>query len=111
METCRHHSVGSKECLLYSISMMAVDVDVENSLVVFQEFYYGKDAVVDIAEPRGLLLLGMMQATRPIYPNFSAPLGDKRRTSDATTRVNLAVVVHPIENRAILSKVDYMMPC
>jgi hypothetical protein len=91
--------------------MMAVDINVENSLVVFQEFYDREDAVVDIAEPRGLLLLGMMQATRPIYPDFSATLGDKRCTSDATTSVNLAVVVHPVENRAILTKVDYMMTC
>ena len=108
MKTCRHHSVGCKECLLYSVSMMAVDVDVQYSLVVFQEFYDGEDAVVDIAEPGGLLLLGMMQSSRPIYPNFSTTLGDKGCTSDASTCVNLAVVVHAIENRAILPEVDYM---
>lgn len=111
METSGHHSVRSKECLLNTVSMMAVDVDVEDSLVVFQEFDDREHAVVDIAEPGGLLLLGMMQATRPIDTNVSATLGDKRGTSDATTCVNLAVVVHAIENRAILPKIDYIVSC
>jgi hypothetical protein len=43
-----------------------IDVDIEHSLVGFEQFEDGEDAVVDVAEPRGLGLLGVMEAARPV---------------------------------------------
>ena len=66
VEADRHHSVRGVERLLHSISVVDVDINVENPLVVFQQLQDGQDNVVDVAEAGSLALLGVMQTSGPI---------------------------------------------
>ena len=47
--------------------MVDVDVDVEHTWVVLQQLQDREDDVVDIAEARGLHLLGVVKPPRPVY--------------------------------------------
>jgi len=66
METHRHHSIRRKESFFNSITVMNINVNIEDSLVVLEELKDGKDDVVDVAETFGLLFLGVMKATSPV---------------------------------------------
>lgn len=46
---------GGVEGFLNAVSMVDVDVNVQNSFVILEELKNGKDNVVDIAEARGLI--------------------------------------------------------
>lgn len=54
MEGNSHHSVGIVECLLHSISVVDVNVQVENSGVNFQQLKNADDDVVNVAESTSL---------------------------------------------------------
>ena len=43
--------------------MMHINIDVENSVVVLEEFKNSKDDVVDVAEPTCFHFLSVMKAT------------------------------------------------
>ena len=45
---------------------MYIDVDIQNSIMILEEFKDGKHDVVDIAEPTCFLLLCMVQAACPV---------------------------------------------
>lgn len=75
MEGAGHDPIGEIEGLLNTISVVDIDVNVQHSLVSLEQLQNGKYAVVDIAKPRGLRLLGVMQSSRPVDPvgEFSLP--------------------------------------
>ena len=50
MERASHHSIGKVECFFDSIAMVDIDVNVEDPIVVLEEFEDGQNAVVDVAE-------------------------------------------------------------
>jgi hypothetical protein len=66
METTGHNSVRRVECLFDTITMMTVDVDVQNTRISAQEFDNAEDDIVDVAEPGGFPLFGMMQSSCPV---------------------------------------------
>ena len=69
MEGDCHDSVCREECLFDTIAVMAVNIDVEDSLVCLEQLKDAKDAVIDIAEAASFKLLGMVKSTRPIDSN------------------------------------------
>ena len=69
MEGDCHHAVGRIECFFNSISMVHVDVDVKHTVVVFEELKDCEHDIVDVAETRSFLLLGMVKASRPVDCN------------------------------------------
>lgn len=85
METNGHDPVGGIECFLYPITVMNVDIDIEDSLVVSQQLQDAQDDVcaesvrrsplqkleglrltVHIAEPTRFRLLRMMETASPV---------------------------------------------
>ena len=60
------YTVSRFEGLLHAIAMMDIDVDVQYTLVLCQQELYRNDNVVDVAESRRQILLGVMQATGPV---------------------------------------------
>ena len=62
-----HHPVSHVEGLLDSVAMVDVYIDVEDSLVVFEQLEDGQHNVIDVAEATGLVLLCVVQATGPVY--------------------------------------------
>ena len=56
--------------------MVDVNVNVQDPLVVLEEFKDGEDDVVDIAEARCLTLLGVMEASGPVNGNIRGLLDE-----------------------------------
>lgn len=75
MEGASHDPIGEIEGLLNTITMVDIDINIQHSLVGLKQLQNGKHAVVDIAKPRSLRLLGMMQSSRPVdaIREFSLP--------------------------------------
>lgn len=70
VETTCHNAVRRVESFLYSISVMAVDIDVQDSWVCSEKFQSSKDDVVDITKSRSLPLFGMVQPSCPVNRNI-----------------------------------------
>jgi hypothetical protein len=66
VERKSEHPVSRFEGLLHAIAVMDIDIDVQYTLVLGQQELYRNDDVVDVAESRRQILLGVMQATRPV---------------------------------------------
>ena len=58
-----HDPVGVVEGLLDAIAVVDVDVEVEHARVHLEQLEDAEDDIVDIAEPAGLYLLGVMEAS------------------------------------------------
>lgn len=87
--------------------MMAIDIDIQHAFIVLKELDDRENAVINIAEPRGFLLLGVMQPTGPVDTNICASLGNEGGAPYASTRIYLAVLIHAIKHRTVLAKIDY----
>ena len=71
METDRHHSISCVERLFYTIAMMYIDVDIQDSIMIFEKLKDSQHYIIDVAEATGLLLFSVMQATCPIDGDVS----------------------------------------
>jgi len=90
MEADGHDSVRGKEGFFYSVTVMHVNVNIENSLVVLQQLQNCKNNVVHIAEALCLLLLGVVQPSCPVDAKVRATMvkldGGINRTSARNLR-------------------------
>ena len=59
----RHDTVGKVKGFLHAVAMVDVDVYIQDPLIRLEQLEAGQDNVVDVAEPRGFRLLGMVHAT------------------------------------------------
>jgi hypothetical protein len=66
VQTDGHDPVGRIECLLDAVSVVDVDVDVEDSFVIPEELEDAEDDVVDVAEPGRLRLFRVMKPSSPV---------------------------------------------
>jgi len=70
METDSHDSISSEKCFFNAITVMHINVNVENSREYLQEFQDTYNDVVEIAESICFTFFGMMKATTPINSNI-----------------------------------------
>lgn len=66
MEADSHHAVRHVEGLFDAVAMMDVNVDVEHTLVILQQFEDSEDNIVRVAESFGFLLFRVVKASCPI---------------------------------------------
>jgi len=66
MEATSHDTICRVECFLDTVSVVTVDVDVQDPWVGSQEFENSEDDVINIAKARRVPLLSVMKATCPI---------------------------------------------
>mmetsp|Transcript_20578 Transcript_20578/g.48498 ORF Transcript_20578/g.48498 Transcript_20578/m.48498 type:complete len:426 (-) Transcript_20578:122-1399(-) len=102
----RHDAVRRVEGLLDAVSVVDVDVDVQDPLVLLEELQYRQDAVVDVAEPGGLRLLGVVQPPGPVDDDVDRVVVETRRTADRPRGVQLAELEEAVEDRAVLPDVE-----
>ena len=76
VETASHYSVCRIECLLYSVSMMAVYVNVEDSGICSEKFKNGENNIVDETESRSFSFLRVMKTASPIDCNVRRTIDD-----------------------------------
>jgi len=106
MERDGHDTVCCVKGLFYSIPVVDINVNVEDPLMVLEQFQYCQDNVVDVAEARGFASLGMVQATGPVDHRVGLAVVELDGTSDGATSRNLAVLKEPIEYWTVLAHVD-----
>ena len=86
--------------------MVAIDVDVQYSLVCLEELQDAQNTVIDVAEARGLELFGVVETACPVDCNVSIALRDLIRSHQCSSCVPLAVVIHEIEDRTVVIRLD-----
>lgn len=73
--------------------------------MLLEQLEDGKDNVVDIAEPRRLALLGVVQASCPVDGDVVAVV-ELDGAADGASRVCLAEVVEAVEDGAVLAYIE-----
>jgi hypothetical protein len=102
----RHDAIGGVESLLDAVSVVDVDVDVEHALVRLEELEDREDDVVDVAKARGFVLLGVVQAPRPVDDGVRLLVVELDRAAHGPAGVDLAEVEEAVEDGAILGAVE-----
>jgi len=106
VERDRHHSVRTIERLFNTISVMDINVNVQNTMMELEKLQYCQHNVVRIAKPRGFGFLGVMQASSPIDCYVTKAMVQSHRSCQATTSVATTVVEEALERRAVLSHIE-----
>ena len=102
MEGYSHDSVSRVEGLLHAISMVDVDVDVQNSIMILQKLKNCKDDIVYVAEAACLLLLCMVQSARPVDGDVCRLVIEFDRCINRCATADLGKLEHPREARAVI---------
>lgn len=76
METARHDPVAGIECFFHAVTVVYIDINIQDTGVETEEFEDAQNDVVDVAEARSLTLFGMMETTRPIDSDVCRVGGD-----------------------------------
>ena len=58
-----HYTIRRPERLFYSVAMVYIDIDVQDTRMMEQQLKYGDYDIVDVAKSRCSRLFGMMEAT------------------------------------------------
>jgi len=66
MKRARHDPISQVECLLNSIPMMNININVQNSLKSLQQLENSQHTIVYIAKTRCFGLFCVMQTSRPV---------------------------------------------
>ncbi len=101
-----HDSVRGVKGFLDAVAVVNVYIDVDDALMIFQEFEYGDDDVVDVAEAGRLRLFGVMQAAGPVDGDVRLLLVEFHSPGHGSARRDLAEFVETVEHRTVLAHVE-----
>ena len=101
MKRHRHDAICDVERLLDAVTVVDIDVDVQDAGVVLEQLEDGEDDVVDVAEPRCLRLLRVVQPSAPIHADVRVLIVQLHRSIEGRASVQLAILVEPIEDGAV----------
>lgn len=74
MEWNSHNTIGQIKCFLNAIAMMNVDVNIQYTGMVFQQFQYRNHDVIHVTETGRFEFFRMMQTAGPIDTNITVIL-------------------------------------
>lgn len=106
MEGYGHNSVGGIKSFFHAVAMMNVNVDVQDTLMVFQKLENGQDNVVDITEAGSFGLLGVVKSTGPVDGNIGGLLVQFDGRGHGSAPGELTELVKSIKHGAILAHVE-----
>ncbi len=101
MERHWHDSVGQIKCLLNPVSVMDVDIDVNNSWINKQKFQNGQHNIVYVAKTTCLRLFGMMKPSTKIDSDVRLSVQEQCCRIDWSAWRNLAVIIKTIESGTV----------
>lgn len=101
-----HYSISGVKGLLNSITMVNINVNIQNSPVNFEKLEDTKNNVVDVTESRGFGLLGVVEAAGPIDGDVSVTAVEFDGGADGPSSGSLAEVEEAVEDRAVLADVE-----
>ena len=103
MERGCHHSVRSQKCFFDTVTVMAVNIDVQNSLVGFEKLDDTQNTVVGITKAGSFVLFSVMQTPSPINRDLVAyRWGDPCASQQGASSVPLTEVQHVVKDRAVI---------
>lgn len=82
MKRDRHTSIRKIECLFHSVTVVNVDVQIQNPRVNLQQLNYRQHNIVHVAKATRLRFLGVMQASSPVYRDISLPIEKQASSID-----------------------------
>ena len=118
METTGHDSVGGVECLLDTVSVVYVDIDVENAGMYTsvsaralleledspEKLKDTQDNIVHIAETGCFGLLCVVQASSPVDGDVCCTRVELFGCGDGSSCRDSAELEHPFECRAVFAR-------
>lgn len=105
VKTDGHHSVRKVKGLLHPISVVHVDVYVQNSRVILEQFQNADDDVVDVAKARRFKFLGVVQSPRPINGDITVVVVEFHSSLQGSARVHRTEVEKAVEYRTVVPDV------
>lgn len=69
-----HYTVTRVEGLLHAIAMMDVNIHIQHARVILKKLKDAKYDIIDVAESRCFVPLGVVQAPRPIDRHVAYPM-------------------------------------
>ena len=100
-----HDAIRRPKGLFDAVAVVHVDVDVQDARVVEQELQDRQDDVVDVAEPAGFGLLGVVQPAGPVDGNGRLVRGQFARRVQGCAGVERTVCVEAVEDGTIVTHV------
>ena len=86
--------------------MVDVDVDIEHAGMMEEQLQDGEHDVVDVAEPRGLGLLGVVQPAGPVDGDLRLVRGEFARGVEGGAGVEGGVLVESVEDGTVFADVE-----
>ena len=102
MEADSHDTVSRIKGFLNAITMMHINVDVEDAVVVLEQLKYGDNDVVHKAEAASLFFFGVMQAACPVDAHVGHAVIQHDRSIKTASSRYLGQIEHTRERRAII---------
>jgi hypothetical protein len=106
METACHDAIGTIESFFDAISVVNVNVYVQDAFVHLEQFEYGQDAIVDVTKAGCFGFFGVVESPGPIDDNVGRVFVETRRSPDRTGRVELTKFVQSIKDWTIFPDVE-----
>lgn len=106
MKTDSHDSVCVVKCLLHTVTMMNVNVQIEYSWIHSQELQDTHNDIVNVAKPTCFCLFSMMITPWPIDNNVTQTCHNCIRCVNTPPYCQLTKVIQPIKPRTIERLVD-----
>lgn len=102
MEGDGHNSIRRIKCLFNTVAMVNIYVDVKDAVVVLEQLQDAQHDVVHVAESAGLLLLGMVESSRPINGYIGRLMVEFDSRINRSSSGDLAELKHTLEARAVI---------
>lgn len=105
MEGKGHDSIGRPEGLLDAITMVNVNIDVEDTRVVQEELEDREDDVIYVAESRRFRFFRVMKTTRPVNCDIRLVRREFSGCVQGSACVKRTIAVEAIEDRTIIAHI------
>ncbi len=106
VERTSHDPIGGVESFFDTVAVMNVDIDVQHTRVVSQQFENAEYDIVDVAKPTGFTLLCVMQPTCPVDRNIAFVPTQPSRTFHTSTGTDRTVLEQAIKDGAVVANVE-----
>lgn len=105
MKTDSHNSICKVKGLLHPISVMHVDIYIQNPGVILEQFQNSDDDVVDIAKTGRFEFLCVMQTSGPVNSNITVVVVEFHGAFQRRTRVHRTEVKQTVEYWTVVADV------
>lgn len=100
------YPIGIVEGFLDPITMVDINVNLQYSGMVPQQFQDSQNDIVDVAEPTGFGFLSVVEPSTPVDRNIRCTRVQLTGSSQARTSVRLAEGKHAIKDGTVIGKVE-----